>query len=666
MLSLEDQIEQIADAAFAQTSPVEWHDPTERDVSSGSGRRFRPALVAVAAAVLVVGLVGGLIALVDSNRGDPISPGITDAASIPPTSSGPIPTTAEVSAPPTSLDASPVPPPTTASTDEGAALDACSPLGVCTYRSMNDGRLVRLDSRFKNDELPAATIYGANSSTTVFFDESFAPSSAFLLDVGPGDIAYVWWIAPGAESATVSAFELGGAESGRLVRQFEAPVDRSGDTELVPTRLGFVELGCCGVEPTRPPTEARVVVPWVDRNGAEIVADDRSVFVVTVNERLGIEADRPDGTSQSWDVSFGDVAPRGMPYLFELDDGRVVAILDGADATSDPLYLAPDGTVEQVASPGPVSHVLPDGRFVIRGPNNNDVLIDPNPIDAAETPSTTIDSTAQPPGLGRPLVAIDGNGDAVMFETDDTSPIVLYDGQDPDTASTLGDGPNAVDRMSVAADRSIAYIGLCCAPVVGTILETAPPAPAVPGPTPTYGYAPTLNPAATRLAATASSSLVVTDLATGQALTVEATGDEMWDTAHDLIWLDDTTLALLGSQARMWSLTIISVEGETIDAGPTRAFAPFEDFASLRFAGTAVPDEIAMHDIGTNRVLSGTIDDYGNHNDSRGSSLQVIELPGPALSAWYSDPGQLIWTDTARTLRVGGNVIPGDYLWARR
>ena len=666
MLSLEDQIEQIADAAFAQTSPVEWRDPTERDVSLGSGRRFRPALVAVAAAVLVVGLVGGLIALAGTDRGDPISPAITDAASIPSTSSEPIPTTTEVSAPPTSLDASPVQPPTTASTVRGAALDACSPLGVCTYRSMNDGSLVRLDPRFKNDELPAATIYGANRATTVFFDDSFAPSSAFLLDVGPGDIAYIWWIAPGAESATVSAFELGGAEPGRLVRQFEAPVDPSGDTELVPTRLGFVELGCCGVEPTRPPAEAQVVVPWVDRNGTEIVADDRIVFVVTVNERLGIEAARPDGTTRSWDVSFGDVAPRGMPYLYELDDGRIVAILDGADATSDPLYLATDGTVEQVASPGPVSHVLPDGRFVIRGPNNNDVLIDPNPIDAAETPSTTIDSTAQPPGLGRPLVAIDGNGDAVMFETDDTSPIVLYDGQDPDTASTLGDGPNAVDRMSVAADRSIAHIGLCCAPIVGTILETAPPTPAVPGPTPTYGYAPTLNPSATRLAATASSSLAVTDLATGQQLTVEATGNQMWDTAHDMMWLDDTTLALLGNQARLWSLTIISIDGETIDAGPTRAFARFEDLASLRFAGTAVPDEIAMHDIGTNRALSGTIDDYGNHNDSRGSSLQVIELPGPALSAWYFDPGQLIWIDTAHTLRVGGSVIPGDYLWARR
>lgn len=666
MLSLEDQIEQIADAAFAQTSPVEWRDPTERDVSSGSGRRFRPALVAVGAAVLVVGLVGGLVALVDTNRSAPISPAITDAASIPPTSSEPIPATTEVSAPSTSLDASPVPPPTTASTVGGAALDACSPLGVCTYGSMNDGRLVRLDSRFKNDELPAAAIYGANRATTVFFDERFAPSSAFLLDVGPGDIAYIWWIAPGAESATVSAFELGGAEPGRLVRQFEAPVDPSGDTELVPTRLGFVELGCCGVEPTRPPAEAQVIVPWVDRNGAEIVADDRSVFVVTVNERLGIEADRPDGTIQSWDVSFGDVAPRGMPYLYELDNGPIVAILDGADAMSDPLYLAPDGTVEQVESPGPVSYVLPDGRFVIRGPDNNNALIDPNPIDASAPPSTTIDSTAQPPGLGRPLVAIDGTGDAVMFNTEDTGPIVLFDGQDPETASTLGDGPNAVDRVSVAADRSIAYIGLCCAPVVGTILETAPPARAVPGPTPTFGYAPTLNPAATRLAATASSSLVVTDLATGQELTVEANGIQMWETAHDLMWLDDTTLALLGNQARMWSLTIISVNGETIDAGPTRAFARFEDFASLRFAGTAVPDEIAVHDIGTNRVLSGVIDDYGNHKDGRGSALQAIDLPGPALSAWYFDPGQLIWIDTARTLRVGGSVIPGDFLWARR
>ena len=153
-------------------------------------------------------------------------------------------------------------------------------------------------------------------------------------------------------------------------------------------------------------------------------------------------------------------------------------------------------------------------------------------------------------------------------------------------------------------------------------------------------------------------------MATGEATTT-SNSTATWDTAHDLTWLDDTTLAVLGSQARWWSLTIITVDGDTVAEGPTRAFAPFDEFANLRFAGSAVPGEIAMHDVGTNRVISGTIDDYGNHN-GRGSSLEIVELPALAISAWYFDPGQLIWIDTARTLRIGDRTIPGEYLWARR
>jgi hypothetical protein len=674
MLSLEDQIERIADAAFAHTSPVEWRGQTASVTAREPNRRFRRAAVGVAAGVLGVGLVGGLIVLRDSKADAPVTP----ADSAPSTSREIAPVTGAVTAPPASLDASPVT--TTAGVVDslpGAALDPCSPQGVCTYRSMNDGSLVRLDSRFKNDELPAVTIYGDNRATTVFFDESFAPSKAFLLDVGPGDIGYIWWVAQGAELATVSAFELTGPEAGRLVTQFGAELDSSGDTELVPTRLGFVGLGCCVANPTRPSPEAPIVIPWVDRNGNEIVAEDRAVFVAFVNERLGINVDWPgERADQGWAVSNGDLIPRGMPYLYALDDGRVVAILDGDDATSDPIYLLPDGTSEQVVSPGSVEYVLPDGRFVVRGSNGSFSLtaatpgatsVPPSPSPTTSGPlSTPTESAAPGVQPSRPLVAIDGNGDAVIFDSDDRNPIPLYDGPDIDTSSTIGDGPNGVDRISVAADRSVAYIGLCCAPVVGTVLETTPPAVAVPDAAPRYGSLPTLNPSATLLAVEVSTVVSITDLATGQATTVEPPDGATWETVHDLYWVDDTTLALLGNQADSWSLTIITTDGTSTRVGPTRSFARFEDFGSLRFAGSAAVGEITMHDVDTNRVLSGNVDDYGNNNGSRGSSLAVIELPGSALSAWYFDQGQLVWVDTARTLRVSGKVIPGEYLWARR
>ena len=658
MLSLEEQIERIADAAFAQTSAVEWRRPTESVDTGEHAPRSRRWLLAIAAGVLTIGLVGGLIALVDNGRSDPLAPVNTGLAPAPSQPIETVPMTTVMAAPSTTLPAgSGVP-------VAGAQLDRCSAEGICTYASLNDGRLVRLDSRFKNDELPAATIYGNDRATTVFFDERFSPASAFLLDVGPGDIAYIWWTTAGEESAKVSAFELTGPEAGRLVTQFDASLDPSGDTELVPTRSGFVGVECCGVNPTLPAPDAEVLIPWVERSGVDVVAEDRTVFVITINERLGVQADRPGDNDQSWDVFFGDVAPRGMPFLYDLADGRVVLILDGSTGTGDPIYLLADGETEQVPSPGTVVYVAPDGRFVVRGPDGSDSLIDPNPDTSSRpTPTTTIEANAgsQP---SRPLVAVDANGDAVVFDPSDANPNVLFDGPDPDSGSTIGDGFNAVDRISIAADQSVAYIGLCCSPIVGTILQTTPPAAAEPRATPTYGFAPTLNPAAALLAAAGDSSVGIIDVATGEALTT-SNSTATWDTAHDLTWLDDTTLAVLGSQARWWSLTIITVDGDTVAEGPTRAFAPFDEFANLRFAGSAVPGEIAMHDVGTNRVISGTIDDYGNHN-GRGSSLEIVELPAVAISAWYFDPGQLIWIDTARTLRIGDRTIPGEYLWARR
>ena len=58
--------------------------------------------------------------------------------------------------------------------------------------------------------------------------------------------------------------------------------------------------------------------------------------------------------------------------------------------------------------------------------------------------------------------------------------------------------------------------------------------------------------------------------------------------------------------------------------------------------------------------------DPDSGSNGRGSSLEIVELPAVAISAWYFDPGQLIWIDTARTLRIGDRTIPGEYLWARR
>jgi hypothetical protein len=287
--------------------------------------------------------------------------------------------------------------------------------------------------------------------------------------------------------------------------------------------------------------------------------------------------------------------------------------------------------------------------------------VQPSVVAVPSTPAPLV--VTDPP----PLVAIEADGDAILLDLGTLEPVLLYDGQDPDEASQLGDGPNLVDRVSVAADGSVAYVGLCCAPVVGTILETQPPAVASITDTPTYGSAPTLNPSATLLATISADTITVTDTAADVVAELPPVPDDRWGTPVDLMWLDDNTIAVLGEFTNVWTLTIVTTDGTTLTAGPTRPFALIDEFPQLRFAGTAITGEITVHDVGTDRVLSGTVDQYGNiNNTGRGSSLQVITLPSPALSAWYTNPDELVWVDTDQQLRFGDQIIPGEYTWALR
>ena len=327
------------------------------------------------------------------------------------------------------------------------------------------------------------------------------------------------------------------------------------------------------------------------------------------------------------------------------------------------------GLVAVLGDDSPTPAVVPDSTLPIATTVTPSVSTAPPTSDAVQPTVVVVPSTTAPVvlTLQRPLVAIEADGDAVMLDLGAVEPVLLFDGQDPDSASQLGDGPNLVDRISVAADGSLAYVGLCCAPAIGTILTTQPPDVASITDTPNYGFAPTLNTSATLLAAAGPDTITVTDTASGVVIAVPSVDNDRWGITVDLMWLDDNTLAVLNRFSTVWTLTIITTDGTMLDAGPTRPFAIIREFPQLQFAGTAVDNEIAMHDVGTDRVLSGTIDMYGNIDGAGGgSSLQVIALPGEARSAWYTNPEQLIWIDNSQQLHVGDQVISGEYSWARR
>ncbi|BAN03718.1 hypothetical protein YM304_34040 [Ilumatobacter coccineus YM16-304] len=666
-------------------------------------RRRRTIVGAVSAVALVAGGVVVATAIGrdrDNERiatfdaaSDPTAPVVDTPLSLPAstTPDQPATTVAPSTQPSTTIQA-----PTTTVVDGGVSPIVgesipleCGGFRVCTFDHLADGRLVQIGNDGGEAGPPTFTIYDdtATSVDATGLLGNFDASSAFLVDVGPGDIAYVWYTRRDeSETARMGAFEITGSEAGRQIIEFDVGLDFSGDTEQVPTRDGFVQVGCCGPDTVRPAPDAEVVIPWVDRDGNEITNDDDTFFSTKfIDQTLTITAQRGDDT-RSWAFPDREAGPRGMPLLYELADGRVLYDFEPLHSGGDsslPIYLDPDGTVDVGQSPGSILHVLPDGRAVLRDLEDQAYalaeLAEPA-ADETDPISPHPESEAATNESTRPLVAITTDGDAVFFDADDANPTLIFDG--PAVAeSTIGDGPNGAHRVaySLAEDRVV--LSRCCSPIVGQIV-TSPiddlpmPADIVP---PTdqmgepdlvfdgYGYAPALN-----LDGSMSASIVgdgravvvidaATDRFTNLRMPAEA-GD-----LQDLVWIDDDSIAAIGRAGSVWMLSTLDHTEGVLTIESSLPFGLTNDFDDLVFAGVARDGEIAVHEVGTDTVLSGTIDDYGNNNgDEAGSSLEVITLPGVTTSAWFFDPGQLIWVDTAGTLRVGDRVIAGTYTWARR
>lgn len=172
--------------------------------------------------------------------------------------------------------------------------------------------------------------------------------------------------------------------------------------------------------------------------------------------------------------------------------------------------------------------VVPDTTTPIATTVAPSVSTAPPTSDEVQPSVVVVPSTTAPLSLivQRPLVAIEADGDAVMLDLGAVEPVLLFDGQDPDGSSQLGEGPNLVDRISVAPDGSLAYVGLCCAPGVGTILTTRPPAVASITDTPNYGFAPTLNTSATLLAGAGPNTVTVTNIASGAVIVLPSVDED--------------------------------------------------------------------------------------------------------------------------------------------
>jgi hypothetical protein len=290
-----------------------------------------------------------------------------------------------------------------------------------------------------------------------------------------------------------------------------------------------------------------------------------------------------------------------------------------------------------------------------------------SPPDSTDPVVTSVQTPPQPLvlGEGSPLVAITTNGDAVVYDID-ARPVVLLDASDPAVSSPGEAEANSAEHLTINSDGSIAYVGLCCASSTGQIVPVGTSAGKA---TSSPGRTPMLNPAASHLAYIVDASVAAHDLLTGRVSTTDVrVGSQQLplEAIEDLMWLGDRQFLVLGRIANSWTRTVVDVTDEGLRAQTTYPVASTREFPRLQFAGQARQGEIAVHEVGTDRVLSAPLEKYGNNNGGRGSALSVLELPEPALSAWYVTPEHLVWIDTSNALHDGALTVEGKFVWARR
>lgn len=192
--------------------------------------------------------------------------------------------------------------------------------------------------------------------------------SPFLYHLGPDEVVYLQ-VAPTIDAefaADVVAVTLAPDDAGREVGRWSGIVDAVGDSELVATTRGLVNVDCCGNDSVRPDPDAAVLAPWVDRNGDPITSTAPFIEVEVSYPALTVRrVDQVPSTTRTWTFEpGGDWGPRGMPWIVPTFDGGFVAATFGSGTTVARGW--PDGTVETVRLDDPFPDALdPSGRFLV-------------------------------------------------------------------------------------------------------------------------------------------------------------------------------------------------------------------------------------------------------------------------------------------------------------
>ena len=299
-----------------------------------------------------------VLVLIAACSSDPKVVGSTDSAATPSTTGAPPVTTVPV--PDTTVAdtaASTTATPTTVATT-GPALDSrlspeplgfdgeCSEAGCISVGVTLAGEVVTFDSA-------NSTLTFTQSGTSLAVDSPFG-DTAYLAMMGPDDVAYIAGSPPTATDPLLEliAVATSGAAAGQEIARV-GDLDGTGDSTLIATATGVMQVGCCGFGERLPAAGTAVAMAWVSPTGEpsgavvpavhlEYPGDDTTIVVRTA----------ADGAEQRWPVP-AMLAGRDMPPVAAADDGgALVWLFDpiGAPETPAVLYdLRPDGTVDMFA-----------------------------------------------------------------------------------------------------------------------------------------------------------------------------------------------------------------------------------------------------------------------------------------------------------------------------
>lgn len=391
-----------------------------------------------------------------------------------------------------------------------------------------------------------------------------------------------------------------------------------------------------------------------------------------MTEHSPLTTNDTDGTNRTWLVAVLAVILVGFAIAAIVFSGRTVGPGATTDGSTAPGSTGPaDATSTtsgdtSTSAPSITSSTAPDVGATTDAP----VVVDPT---TAPSTDATTSTTVSPPVLRtKSVVAITASGDAVFFPAGGEAPILLFDGPDPDAPPPEeGPAPNSVDAVAVTPDGSIAFIGTCCEPVSGAILQTAPPTLAsYENGLPLRGYAPAVSPNGKFLSTgsipAAETPISVMDIESGDFVEVVFDGDTDTFTSFDTMWLDDSHLGVIGTvlidSAQEWVVFPVAFDGTTATVGEQIVFSPDEPdeigAKTWQFAGTRNGTDFAVHHEDLSTLLSIPF-------DGDLSSFESFDVDEPALRVWVDPVRPTIVVHVDGSLHIGDAVIPGDYVWAR-